>query len=97
MSVMVTVEFNLKPEAAEGFLEAMKTSLPDTRSFKGCQDVKSYYENETHSLFLVELWDSSEDQQAYLKWRAEGGMMEAIGGAITGPPVFRTFEIREDI
>ena len=97
MSVMVTVEFNLKPETAEGFLESMKATLPDTRGFKGCQDVKSYYESETHSLFLVELWDSAEDQQAYLKWRAEGGMMEAIGGAITGPPVFRTFEIREDI
>ena len=85
MSVMVTVEFNLKPESAEGFLEAMKATLPDTRGFKGCQDVKSYYESETHSLFLVELWDSADDQQAYLKWRAEGGMMEAIGGAITGP------------
>ena len=74
----------------------MKASLPDTRSFKGCQDVKSYYESETHSLFLVELWDSSEDQQAYLKWRAEGGMMEAIGAASNGPPVFRTFEISEE-
>ena len=38
MSVMVTVEFNLKPEAAEGFLEAMKATLPDTRGFKGCQE-----------------------------------------------------------
>ena len=75
----------------------MKASLPDTRSFKGCQDVKSYYESETHSLFLVEIVGQFRDQQAYLKWRAEGGMMEAIGGAITGPPVFRTFEIREDI
>ena len=37
MSVMVTVEFNLKPEAAEGFLETMKATLPDTRGFKGCQ------------------------------------------------------------
>ena len=97
MSVMVTVEFNLKPEAAEGFLETMKGTLPDTRAFKGCQDVKSYFENDTHSLLLMELWDSAADQQAYLKWRTEGGMMEAIGGAIAGPPVFRTFDIRDDI
>ena len=97
MSVMVTVEFNLKPEAAEGFLEMMKATLPDTRAFKGCQGVKSYYESETRSLLLVELWESTEDQQAYLKWRADGGMMEAIGSAIAGPPVFRTFDIRDDI
>ena len=55
MSVMVTVEFNLKPEAADEFLGPMKASMPDTRGFKGCQDVKSYYESETLSLFLVDL------------------------------------------
>ena len=97
MSIMVTVEFNLKPEAAEGFLDAMKTTLPDTRAYDGCQEVKSYYEAETHSLLLVELWASTEHQQAYLNWRVEGGMLEAIGDALAGPPVFRTFDIRDDI
>ncbi|MAI69288.1 MAG: antibiotic biosynthesis monooxygenase [Rhodobiaceae bacterium] len=97
MSVMVTVEFKLKPDAAEGFLEAMKSTLPDTRAFEGCQEVKTYYESETQSLLLVELWDSAEHQQTYLGWRVETGMMEAIGDALAGAPVFRTFEIRDDI
>ncbi len=97
MSVMVTAEFKFKPEAADAMLEAMKAALPDTRAYEGCQDVKSYYEADTHSLLLVELWDSSEHQQAYIGWRVETGLMDSIGDSLADAPVFRTFEIRDDI
>lgn len=97
MAVMVTVEFRFKPEAADAMIEAMKASLPDTRAYDGCQDVKSYYEAETHSLLLVEIWDSAAHQQAYIGWRAETGMMDSIGDALADAPIFRTFDIRDDI
>ena len=97
MSVMVTAEFKFKPEAADAMIEAMKAALPDTRAYDGCQSVKSYYEADTHSLLLVEMWDSAEHQQAYLGWRVETGLMDSIGASLADAPVFRTFDVRDDI
>jgi len=97
MSVMVSVEMKFKPESAEKMLETMKEALVDTRGFEGCQELKSYYETETHSLLFVEIWDSAEAQRAYLGWRVESGFIDAVSDYMAAPPVIRTFEIREDI
>lgn len=97
MAVMISVEFKMKPEAAEAMLEGLKSSLPDTRAYEGCQDVKTYYEEATHSLLLIEIWDSPAHQQAYINWRMETGMMDGLGEALAAEPIFRTFEIRDDI
>jgi len=97
VSVMVTAEFKLKPETAEAVIQTMIDILPDTRAYDGCQSVKSYYEPETHSLLLIEIWESSEHQQKYLGWRVETGLVEKVGEMLAAAPEFRTFEIREDI
>lgn len=97
MAVMVSVEMKFKPESAEKMLETMKAALVDTRAFEGCQELKSYYECETHSLLFIEIWDSAADQQAYLGWRVESGFIDSVSGDMAAPPVIRTFEIREDI
>ena len=55
MSVMVSVTFQFKPEAAEMALEGLKQALPETRAFAGCERVDSYYEAATHTLLLIEL------------------------------------------
>ena len=97
MSVMVTAEFVLKPEAADQVIQTMIEILPDTRAYDGCHSVKSYYEKETHSLLLVEIWESSKHQQKYLGWRVETGLVDQVGEMLAAPPAFRTFEIRDDI
>ena len=97
MAVMVTVEMQFKPETAEKMLETMKAALVDTRAFAGCQELKSYYETDTHSLLFVEIWESAEAQQAYMGWRVESGFIDRISGDLAGPPIARTFEIRSDI
>ncbi len=97
MSVMVSVTFQFKPEAAEMALEGLKQALPETRAFAGCERVDSYYDAATHTLLLIELWDKSESQQAYLGWRAETGTLDAMADAMAAAPVFTTYDIREDI
>ena len=97
MSVMVSLEMKFKPESAEKMLETMKTILVDTRGFEGCQELKSYYEAETHSLLLIEIWESAAAQQAYLGWRVESGFIDSVSDDVAAPPVIRTFEIRDDI
>ena len=71
MTVMVSIEMKFKPETAEKMLETMKAALVDTRGFEGCQELKSYYEADSHSLLLVEIWDSAEAQQAYMGCRSD--------------------------
>ena len=58
MSVMITVEFKIKPEKVDEALEEMREGLPATRNFQGCQSIDSYFDKKNSSLFLVEFWDS---------------------------------------
>ena len=97
MSVMVTAEFKFKPEAADKMIETFKAILPDTRAYAGNEGLQSYYEASTQSLLLVETWESSEHQQAYLGLRVESGLLDQIGDGLAADPAFRTFDIREDV
>ena len=52
------------------------------------------------SLFLVEFWDSLEDQKKYLKWRlANSG--ESVNNSIEAnlfePPIFKIYEAMPDL
>jgi len=97
MAVMVTVEFKLKPEAVDTMVAGMQQALPETRAFKGCQEVKTYLDEANHIMLLVEFWDRSEDQQAYLAWRQETGSLAGLVDLLVAPPEFRTYAIRDDV
>ena len=100
MSVMITVEFKIKPEKVDKALEEMRKGLPATRNFQGCQRIDSYFDKKNSSLFLVEFWDSLEDQRKYLKWRlANSG--ESVNNSIEAnlfePPIFKIYEAMQDL
>ena len=97
MSVMVTVEWPAKPETLSEFLDALKQALADTRTYDGCEDVQTFVEKSTGSVLLVEIWATEDHQQAYMKWRMETGLMDAIGKFLSGAPVARTFSIKSDV
>ena len=91
MTVMVTAEFKMKPESAETVIQTMIEILPDTRAYDGCQEIKSYYEPDTHTLLLVEIWESSEHQQKYIGWRVETGLVASVSEMLAAAPDFRKF------
>ena len=100
MSVMITVEFKIKPEKVDEAFEEMREGLPATRNFQGCQRIDSYFDKKNSSLFLVEFWDSLEDQRKYLKWRlANSG--ESVNNSIEAnlfkPPIFKIYEAMPDL
>jgi|TARA_B100001540_G_C15602523_1_gene549234 quinol monooxygenase YgiN len=97
---MITVEFKIKPEKVDEALEEMREGLPATRNFQGCQRIDSYFDKKNSSLFLVEFWDSLEDQRKYLKWRlADSG--ESVNNSIEAnlfePPIFKIYEAIPDL
>ena len=100
MPVMITVEFKIKPEKVDEALEEMREGLPATRNFPGCQRIDSYFDKKNSSLFLVEFWDSLEDQKKYLKWRlANSGesVNNSIEANLSEPPIFKIYEAMPDL
>ena len=97
MSVMVTIEMPVIPEKLEEYLGILKQALVDTRAYKGCQSVATYVEQENSNVVLVEEWDSAEDQQAYMSWRVETGLLDAIAPFMQGELIQRTFDLQSDV
>ena len=97
MSVMITLEMPVKPEMLEDYLNILKGALIETRSYKGCRSVTTLVDQETSSIVMVEEWDSAEDQQAYIAWRVETGLIDAIAPFMQGELVTRTYDLKTEI
>lgn len=92
MSVIVTVHFPTKPEAADDFYASLLALLPDTRAYDGCIKVTTHRDlDNSANIFLIEEWETREHQQKYLAWRVETGLMDAIGPALAGPPTITAY------
>ena len=86
MSVLVIVEFPLKPQHV-GELKAIMSSpdgLAKTRQHDGCEGVTGAIEPGSNTMVLAETWTTKEKHQEYLKWRTETGMMDLIGPMLSG-------------
>ena len=97
MSVMVILEMPVKPDMLEDYLNILKGALVETRNYKGCRSVTTLVDQETSSVVLVEEWDSVDDQQAYMAWRMETGLIDAIGPFMQGELVPRTFDLKAEV
>jgi quinol monooxygenase YgiN len=94
---MITLEMPVKPDMLEEYLNILKGALVETRSYKGCRSVTTLVDQETSSVVLVEEWDSAEDQQAYIAWRVETGLIDAIAPFMQGELVTRTYDLKTEI
>ena len=94
---MITLEMPVKPEMLEDYLNILKGALVETRSYKGCRSVTTLVDQETSSIVLVEEWDTAEDQQAYIAWRVETGLIDAIAPFMQGELVTRTYDLKTEI
>ena len=94
---MITLEMPVKPEMLEDYLNILKGALVETRSYKGCRSATTLVDQETSSIVLVEEWDSAEDQQAYIAWRVETGLIDAIAPFMQGELVTRTYDLKTEI
>jgi len=93
MATAVTIDFSIQPEKVTEFLAYIKEIAPDTRAYDGCRmfDIWTDQDKPGH-VFFYELWDSRKQQEKYLAWRAETGLMEKLGPFVTAPPDIRYFD-----
>ena len=84
MKNLVIVSFPAKPETVNDLKETLKLALPDTRNFDGCISVKTFIEESTNTIYLIEDWESLEHQQKYLAWRIETGLLDLLEPLLDG-------------
>lgn len=85
MSHTTLVEFPCAPGKGAEFLAMLLPALADTRAYEGCEGVETYTDQDNPDLVLLwEKWAARSNQEAYIAWRVETGMLEAFGPFLAG-------------
>ncbi len=84
MKNLVIVSMPAKIEKVGQLKELLVEILPDTRRFKGCISVNTFFEEASNTFHLVEDWESLDDQQAYAAWRGETGGINVLEPLLEG-------------
>ena len=93
MSVLVALEINVKPEHMDDLTDFMKSDRHHTRSADGCNGLTVHANQDSpNNVVVVEDWDSREQYETYLAWRAERGDLEKLGGWLKEAPNIRFFD-----
>lgn len=89
MSHTVLVEFNCAEGKGAEFLQVLLPALAETRAYEGCESVETYADADNPDrVVLWEKWAARENQEAYLGWRVETGMLDMIGPFMAAEPRF---------
>lgn len=89
MSHTVLVEFNCKPGMGPEVLKSMLEVLPDTKAFEGAELIEAYVDNDNPDRLIVwEKWAGRQNQEAYLNWRTETGVLAQFMAVLTEEPRF---------
>lgn len=88
MSIVVNAVFKAKPETFDDLVAYMASILPDTANYEGAELVSCFADPDDHSLVVHEVWAEKANQQAYLGWRSETGVVAKIVEMLREPPAF---------
>jgi quinol monooxygenase YgiN len=89
MTHTVIVEFPCAPGKGKEFLSLLFAALVDTRAYAGCLSVETFFDQDNPDLIILwEKWAKRTDQEKYLAWRVESGMLDMIGPFLNGAPKF---------
>jgi len=90
MSIDVILELQVSAEHKEELINTLEAILPDTRAFKGCQDVVVTSNDEDPlNIVLLEKWDVRANHESYMAWRADRGDLDKLGALLTAPPAVK--------
>lgn len=92
MTVLVTLEAEVKSEHVGDVPGVLRAVLPTTRSFAGCGSVKCYMSQDNRKLLLVEEFDSKEAHQKYITWRVTTDLGKQLLSMFVGGPEIRYFD-----
>ena len=97
MSVVVIVEFTVKKESFDQFLDWADTVLKGARRAKGCHGVDLHVEKASCNVIFIERWESFADHENYVFWRDSTGFQSTFKDFTEGSMKMRSFMPRRDI
>ena len=97
MSVLVNLEIPVKKERIEDFFDYLRDILVDTRAYEGCIRLDTYHEMENSKVLLIEEWEKIENQESYMKWRIETGLVEALTEFLDGELIIKKSYPKRDV
>ena len=85
--VTVTVAFAIKPELAEGFVDALRGMFPETRLHAGFRNIRLLRSEADPSQFLlIEEWDEAQNFRDYAQFRTDAGDTAGLLAMTVSPP-----------
>ena len=97
MAVMVLLTITTNESDVDSFKALMDEILPDTRAYKGCQEIVSYQnQDDGRNFVLVEQWDTRTDYEKYVAWRTETGTLARLVALCEGEPNIQLFDVAND-
>ena len=97
MSVLVNLEIPVKKERIEDFFDYLRDILVDTRAYEGCIRLDTYHEMENSKVLLIEEWEKIENQESYMQWRIETGLVEALTEFLDGELIIKKYYPKKDV
>lgn len=97
MSVLVNLEIPVKKERIEDFFDYLRDILVDTRAYEGCIRLDTYHEMENSKVLLIEEWEKIENQESYMQWRNETGLVEALTEFLDGELIIKKYYPKRDV
>ena len=97
MSVLVNLEIPVKKDRIEDFFDYLRDILVDTRAYEGCIRLDTYHEMENSKVLLIEEWEKKENQESYMQWRIETGLVEALTEFLDGELIIKKYYPKRDV
>jgi|TARA_B100000530_G_C15879729_1_gene456902 quinol monooxygenase YgiN len=97
VSVLVNLEIPVKKERIEDFFNYLRDILVDTRAYEGCIRLETYHDMENSKVLLIEEWEKIENQESYMQWRTETGLVEALEEFLDGELIIKKYYPKRDV
>jgi len=89
MKTQVILEVIAKQGKKSELLNFLQEIIPDTRAFKGCNEISVFEEELSNNLTLISHWDTKHNYESYFEWRSQTGVIHQLSQLLTEPPTIK--------
>jgi len=95
MSVIITLEADIKKDKMSDLIIMLEEFLPKTRMYDGFINFSLKIQKSSNHVLFYEEWENVENYEAYLAWRGKTGVMDRLGEVFESSPTIRYYDTKE--
>jgi len=95
MSVVITLEADIKAGNKENLLSMLRELLPETRAYSGFIDISIHIQKESNHVLFFEKWETIQNYESYLAWRSDTGVMDKLSAMFSKAPTIRYYDTKD--